>query len=84
MKLKKGDKLFCKKHLYFQGEYYFEKGKYYTVNEYNNNKIAVCCNILHDVYFDLREINTNDFKFCDHFYTMMELRKKKLNKIVKI
>ena len=76
--MKIGDKLMCKKNMFYDnGHIRFEQNKLYEITSSVNGSISLNKNMFFYTFYP----NANEYKLCDYFYTIEELRKLKLKSL---
>ena len=82
--LKVGDRLLCKKGVTdsLSGDIYYKEKKYYEIKKVTDEKIILDSEIhgFEDTWYFFPYISFN-FYIWDHFYTKIDLRKIKLEKL---
>ena len=87
-KMKKGDRVYCKKSCIYSGDIIHREGNYYRIGFIGNNSIVICEIISeyehntwsYDIVKDENKIY-KEFIFSDYFYSSREYRKLKLERI---
>lgn len=75
------DKLYCIKTLKHNDLIYYIKGECYNISDIYNNIVEIVSEKIITVSFETK-INSNDmYSFTDHFSTLKELRKQKIEKL---
>jgi hypothetical protein len=82
--MKAGDKLYCTKTIEKHGVTFFLENNFYTIELVRINRVQIMNerpNNDSSSFYTIKKDTTDEFKFHEHFCTLIQYRKRKLKKL---